>query len=153
MVVSAFRENFTQQHRMSAMNLNLEPMGIAPQTITETSTLLAGTENENNDVLTEAQPARHTIIVTREVSIRSAADDDEDDDDVEDDDADLDDDDFAGEEDEFGGDKDFEEFDMPKSKKGGTGAKDDDEVDEEFKDLGFDEFGGGGGFDDDDDDF
>lgn len=53
-------------------------------------------------------------------------------------------------------DKDFEEFDLPKSKKSTGGAKksskdDDFDIDDEFKDLGF--FNDSNGFDDDDDDF
>lgn len=63
------------------------------------------------------------------------------------------------EEDEFAVDKDFEEFDIPKSKTKSTGTakkgktSDDLEIDEDFKDLGLDDFGGGSGDFDDEDDF
>jgi len=54
-------------------------------------------------------------------------------------------------------DKDFEEFDLPKSKTksivAGSKKKVDEDLDDDFKDLGLDDLGTGGGFDDDDDDF
>ena len=57
-------------------------------------------------------------------------------------------------------DPDFDEFDVPKSaakksvgKKGGKDEDDDFKIDDDFKDLGFDDLdgGGGSGYDDDDD--
>ena len=57
-------------------------------------------------------------------------------------------------------DPDFDEFDIPKStSKKATGKKtakdeeDDFKIDDDFKDLGFDDLDGGAGFDDEDDDF
>lgn len=86
---------------------------------------------------------------------RSAKKAEEVEEDEDDEDLDEDGDDLDGEEDDAW-DPDFEEFDLPKSKKGG-GKKDADEdedfkieEDPEFKDLFS---GGGNGFDDEDDDF
>lgn len=84
----------------------------------------------------------------------NAVDEDEDD---EDDDVDVDEvDEFGDSDDEFDLDKDFEEFDLPKSKKAAGGKKkagddEDFDIDDDFKDLGF--FSDDNGFDDDDDDF
>lgn len=87
---------------------------------------------------------------------KKAKDDEEDDDDEDDmDDFDDDDDDFGkddfGDEFDFDADPDFEEFDMPKSKKGKTTTggkkKDDDDFDDDFGNL--DIFNDG--FDDEDD--
>jgi hypothetical protein len=57
-------------------------------------------------------------------------------------------------------DPDFDEFDIPKSSpKKATGKKtakdeeDDFKIEDDFKDLGFDDLDGGAGFDDEDDDF
>ena len=87
---------------------------------------------------------------------KSKDDDDDDDDDVEVEDE------WEKKETEDDWDPDFDEFDVPKSKgKKAVGGKkaakdeeDDFKVDDDFKDLGFDDGSvGGGGFDDDDDDF
>ena len=55
-------------------------------------------------------------------------------------------------------DPDFDEFDVPKSaakksigKKPGKDEDDDFKIEDDFKDLGFDDLDGGGSFDDDDD--
>jgi hypothetical protein len=83
-------------------------------------------------------------------STRSRDDDDEDD-------ADDVDDNWEQVEEDENWDPDFDEFDIPKSKtkkSGGKKSADDDDlgIDDEFKDLGFDDFSGsGGGFDDEDD--
>ena len=78
-----------------------------------------------------------------------SSDEDEDAEDVEDD--------WNQVEEDENWDPDFDEFDIPKSKtkkSGGKKSADDDDLgmDDEFKDLGFDDFsGGGGGFDEEDD--
>ena len=80
-------------------------------------------------------------------------DDDDDDDDVEVAD------DWEKPEEDDNWDPDFDEFDVPKSKgkkiTGKKAAKEEEEefkVDDDFKDLGFDDLSGGG-FDDEDDDY
>ena len=75
--------------------------------------------------------------------------------DEEDDDDDVDDDNWDKEEDEEEWDPDFEEFDLPKSKKGkgGKGGDEDDfkiEEDDEFKDM---DLFNDSGFDDEEEDF
>jgi DNA-directed RNA polymerase subunit delta len=117
---------------------------------------LATDIDDNADVLQldrdEAVGATTLTSVEKARRIQAAKaaneDDDDDDMDVEEDDAALVEDDDSIDDDEL--DKEFAEFDLPKSNRGGKKAGDDD-VDEEFRDLGLDT--GGGGFDDDDDDF
>lgn len=98
------------------------------------------TEDEDDDLDEEVAPKKGG---------KKAADDDDDIDD---------DDDFDGEEDDDDNwDPDFEEFDVPKSKKGKGKAEeeeDDDfkiEEEEDFSDM--DPFTGGSGFDDDEEDY
>ncbi len=103
-------------------------------------------ENISATTLTAAEKARHIQ------AAKAASADEEDDDDMdveEEDDSALADDDDTLDDDAL--DMEFAEFDMPKSNRGGKKAGDDD-IDEEFRDLGLDG-GGGGGLDDDDDDF
>ncbi len=107
-------------------------------------------DDDEVDEELETKPASKT----KKATTKSKVDDEED----EDEDVEVADDwEKPEEEDEW--DPDFDEFDVPKSKGvkkviGKKGKADDDEfkLDDDFKDLGFDDLSGGG-YDDEEDDF
>ena len=101
---------------------------------------------QNNATLTEMLAAMQIECAKKAAPKKSKDDDDEDDDDFDDD---FESDDFEGE--DFDVDPDFEEFDLPKGKKGKAGSKkdEDEDFDDDFGDLNI--FDDEDSFDDDDD--